>query len=192
MTPGIARRPQMPVEDFEELAHAAPETVTLEFLNGRLEVKPPRDGTHGAIVMTLLEQCLHQRPDLALYPTQGLRTGSYRKDRARPDGSLAPEDHFVGQGEWASPEGVLMTVEVTSHDADTDRRDRREKRDGYAAAGIPAYLLIDRDAGTLTVYSEPLNGTYRTRATHPYGAAVPLPDPLGITLKTEELKDFTH
>ncbi|MFI6557890.1 hypothetical protein ACWGBY_29550 [Streptomyces griseus] len=28
-----------------------------------------------------------------------------------------------------------MTVEVTSRDADTNRRDRVEKPDGYAAAG---------------------------------------------------------
>lgn len=109
---------------------------------------------------------------------------------------LAPADAVIrllaGQGEWADPDGVLMTVEVTSHDSDTDRRDRKEKRDGYAAVGIPVYLLVDRDECMVTVYSEPMNGKYLSRKSHPYGETVTLPDPVGITLATEELKDYTH
>ncbi|MCL7380234.1 Uma2 family endonuclease [Streptomyces sp. 35G-GA-8] len=185
-------RPQMSVEDFEELARKAPETVLLEFINGKLEVKPLPDQLHGAIAMWLLRQCMQQRPELALYPEQGLKVETYRNGRARADGALAPLDHFVGQvGEWAGPDGVLMTVEVTSHDHDTDRRDRIEKRDGYAAADIPVYLLIDRDAEELVLYADPRKGKYQTRTTHPYGSTVKLPDPVGITLETEKLKDYT-
>lgn len=55
---------------------------------------------------------------------QGLKVDSYRKGRARPDGILAPIDHFAGQGEWADPQGVLAVVEVTSWDFDTNARDR--------------------------------------------------------------------
>lgn len=51
-----------------------------------------------------------------------------------------------------------MVAEVTSHDSDTDSRDRNEKREAYAAAGSPVHLLIDRDRHTLTVYSEPEDG----------------------------------
>jgi Uma2 family endonuclease len=192
MTPSTAPRPQMPVEDFEALARSAPETVTLEFINGKLEVKPVPDGDHAEIIMWLQEICMQQRTDLRLYPELGLKAEAYRKGRARTDGALAPRRHFGGQGEWADPDGVLMTVEVTSHDADTDRRDRHEKRDGYAAAGIPVYLLVDRDACTVTVYSEPKNGKYPVRVSHPYGAVVEIPAPVGITLKTEELKEFAH
>ncbi|MGW8378549.1 Uma2 family endonuclease [Streptomyces sp. ODS28] len=192
MTSSTAGRPQMLIEDFEELARAAPETVSLEFTKGKLEVKPGRDGSHVTIVMWLLELCLRHRADLRLYPGQGLKTERCRNGRARPDGALAPKDHFVGQGAWADPEGVLMTFEVTSRDPDTDRRDRREKRDGYAAAGIPVYLLVDRDACTLIVYSDPEGGTYRSRVVRGYGETVELPEPVGVTLATEKLKDYTH
>ena len=58
-----------------------------------------------------------------------------REGRARPDGSLVPADAFVGQGEWADPAPVLMVVEVTSYDSDTDRRDRVEKPRAYAETG---------------------------------------------------------
>ncbi len=171
-------------EEFEELARAAPETVWLEFIDGELEVKPALDGDQGTIVMWLLEQCMQQRAELRLYPQQGLQTERHRSGRARPDGSLAPEDHFAGQGEWADPEGVLMTVGVASRDC--------KKRDGYAAVDIPVHLLVDRDEEMVTVYSEPRNGKYLSRKSHPYGETVTLPDPVGVTLATEKLKDYTH
>lgn len=117
---------------------------------------------------------------------------SYRRGHARADGALAPIGHFSGQGEWADANGVLMVVEVTSFDADADRRDRIEKRDGYAQASIPVYLLIDRDDDTLTVFSEPRNGTYQQKPSYKYGDAVPLPDPVSITLDTEKLKDYAR
>ncbi|MDJ0461474.1 Uma2 family endonuclease [Streptomyces sp. H27-C3] len=190
MTPMTSDRPQMSIKDFEELAGRAPETVRLEFVNGKVQVKPVPDGNHGAIVAWLLKQCMQHRPELFLYPEQGLKVQTYRKGRARPDGALAPDEHFVGQGEWAEPEGILMVVEVTSNDMDTNRRDRVEKPVGYAEAGIPVYLLIDREACSVTVHAEPEKGAYRSTTTRPFGAVVELPDPVGITLETEKLKDY--
>ncbi|MGW1870483.1 Uma2 family endonuclease [Streptomyces mauvecolor] len=190
MTPSTAEHPQMSVEDFEELARHAPETVTLEFVNGKLEVKPVPDGDHVTIFMWLLRQCMLHRPDLDLHPEQGLKVGAYRNGRAKPDGSLGPVGHFAGLGEWADPAGILMTVEVTSPDSGTDRRDRIKKRDGYAQAGIPVYLLVDLDANALVVHSDPHDGTYTQTASHPYGSTVQLPDPVNIPLETESLKDY--
>ncbi|WP_405912659.1 Uma2 family endonuclease [Streptomyces sp. NBC_00963] len=196
MTPSTADHAQdhaqMSVEDFEELARHAPETVALEFINGKLGVKPVPDGDHGEIIMWLLRQCIQQRPELGLYPEQGVKVESYRQGRARLDGALAPTGHFSGQGEWAHPGGILMAVEVTSHDSDSDLRDRVEKRDGYAASGIPVYLLVDRDTEKLVVYSEPERGEYLTRASHAYGATVTLPTPVSITLESGKLKDYAH
>ncbi|KUJ67006.1 hypothetical protein ACZ90_31845 [Streptomyces albus subsp. albus] len=192
MTPMTDDRPQMLVQEFEQLARTAPETVTLEFIHGKLGVKPVPDGEHGEIVMWLLEQCMQHRPDLRLYPERGLKVEAYRKGRARPDGALVPRKHFLEQGEWAEPDGVLMTVEVTSRDWDTDQRDRVEKRDGYAAAGIPVYLLIDREDSSVTVYSQPEGGSYRRAVKQPYGETLEIPDPVGITLGTEELRDYVR
>ncbi|WP_406177692.1 hypothetical protein [Streptomyces canus] len=42
MTPSTAERPQMSVEDFEELARKAPQNVELELVHGRLYVKGDR------------------------------------------------------------------------------------------------------------------------------------------------------
>jgi Uma2 family endonuclease len=194
MTVMAERTSHMSVEDFEQIASTAPETVTLEFIDGRIGEKAVADGDHGAIIMWLLRQCMQARPELDLDPTQGLKAGAYRKGRVRPDGSLAPVAHFAGQDDWADPEGVLMTVEITSYDGDTDRRDRQEKPAAYAAAGIPVYLLIDRDLCELVVHTspDPNTGRYRDLHTAPFGEQVTLPDPVGITLETEILKNYVR
>jgi Uma2 family endonuclease len=186
-------RPHMDTDAFEAIAIAAErEDVTLEFINGRIGVKPVPDGDHDEIVMWLLERCMQQRPDLRLFPERGLKVEHYRTGHARPDGSLVPKGTFAGQGEWSDPDAVLMVVEVTSYDRDADRRDRVEKPLAYAQTGIPVYLLVDRDAGAVTVHSEPEGGAYRSIVTLSYGHTVVIPEPVNVTLETEELKAYSR
>jgi Uma2 family endonuclease len=186
------------VEEFEVVAKTAAaesEALRLEFIGGRIREKRMPDGDHNEIVMWLQAVCMQHRPDLGLYGSdQGLRVEQYCKGRARPDGSLARRGTFAGQGEWASPEGVLMTVEVTSYDGDTDKRDREEKPLAYGAAGIPVHLLIDREAGTVTVFSAPdPEGTgYRDRHTVAFGMMLALPPPVGFDLETDILKNYVR
>lgn len=188
MTMTADRSAQMTTHDFELLASAAPDAVTLEFVDGELRVKPVPDGDHGEIIMWLLERCMSQRPDFRLYPEQGLVVERYGKGRARPDGTLAPKGYFAGRGEWADPDRVLMTVEVTSSRADNDRS---AKANGYAAAGIPVYLLVDRDSHELVVHSHPEQGCYRdVHRTTGLGEELLLPEPVGVRLDTEALKAF--
>jgi len=190
----VADRPQMLPEEFEEFArlsvHAA-EGVRLEFIDGKLRAKPVPDGDHGRIIEWLMRICIQSRPDLWLYD-QGLRVQTYRGGHARPDGTLAPSGAFVGQGEWATTEQVLMVVEVTSYDSDTDQRDRVDKPRAYAESGLPVYLLIDRDSCELTIHSEPDGVRYEKTQTVPFGKEVTLPDPVNVTLDTEPLKDWVR
>ncbi|MEU5524244.1 Uma2 family endonuclease [Streptomyces sp. NPDC047860] len=190
MTPTTEHRPQMSVEEFEELERHAPETVRLEFINGKVQVKAVTDGNHDQIVAWLQRLCMQHRPELWLYAERGMKVEAYRRGRARPDGVLAPFGFAKGHGDWSEAEGVLMTVEVTSHDADTHQRDRVEKPGGYAAAGIPVYLLVDREDRTVTVFSDPEDGRYRLQVNKPFGAVIDLPDPVNITLDTEPLEDL--
>ncbi|WP_184503334.1 hypothetical protein [Streptomyces botrytidirepellens] len=89
------RRPQMLVDEFEELARTAPETVWLECINGKLEMKPAQDGNRGEIVMWLVRLFLEQRPDLSLYPYRGL------KAEARPgQGPRCPR--YALSSSWSS------------------------------------------------------------------------------------------
>ncbi|MEV0013368.1 Uma2 family endonuclease [Streptomyces tendae] len=180
----------MSVEEFEELDRRAPELVRLEFIRGRVAVKPTPDGNHSEIVAWLQRLCMQHRPDLWLHAERGLKTEAYRKGRARADGVLVPPGAFKGHGEWSPPDDALMAVEVTSWDADAARRDRVDKPDGYAAAGIPVYLLIDRESCSVVVFNQPENGSYQHEERLPFGATVHLPAPVDITLDTEPLKEL--
>lgn len=177
-------------ETFEVLAADAAreeEGLRLEFLYGKLGVKPVPDGVHSEIIMWLQGLCMQYRPELGLYGGLGLKIETYRRGRAIPDGALAPRGQFVSAGEWAEPEGVLMTVEVTSHDRDTEQRDRVDKPRAYAESGIPVYLLIDRDHRKVTVFSKPSAGVYRHENSVAFGETVVLPEPVRIEFDTQQL-----
>ncbi|MFF8368709.1 Uma2 family endonuclease [Streptomyces lydicus] len=191
----LADRPHIATTDFEEAARIFARLergARLELIGGKVRSKPMPDGDHGLIIEWLTRMCIQSRPELWLYPDQGIKVQTCRGGRARPDGALAPSGAVGGQGEWVDPDPVLMAVEVTSHDSDTDRSDRVEKSRAYAETGIPVYLLIDRDNCELAVYSEPNDSWYENVHTVPYGKTLHLPDPVGITLETEPLKDWVN
>ncbi|MFF3963825.1 Uma2 family endonuclease [Streptomyces griseorubiginosus] len=140
--------------------------------------------------MALQRVCMQHRPDLWLHAESGLKTESYRKGRARADGVLVSVGGLKGDSEWSEANSTLMAVEINSYDSDITRRDRVEKPDGYAAAGIPVYLLIDRDERAVVVFNQPEDGWYRHEEKLPFGATVGLPEPVSITLDTGPLKEF--
>ncbi|MFD7295985.1 Uma2 family endonuclease [Streptomyces sp. NPDC059897] len=123
---------------------------------------------------------------------RGLRVGARGEDNVRPDGTLARSETFLGQGEWAPTGGVLMVLDATSHDAETSCRDRTEKPRLYAESGISVYLLIDRDTCEVKVHSQPDGVRYEQVVTVPFGKTVALPEPVGIELDTEPLKDWAR
>ncbi|MFJ5076983.1 hypothetical protein ACIP8Z_20545 [Streptomyces sp. NPDC088553] len=60
------------------------------------------------------------------------------------------------------------------------------RRSGPTRAGIPLYLLIDREAGEAGVCSEPSGDDFGHKSVHKLGTRVPLPAPLGSVLDTAE------
>ncbi len=80
-------------------------------------------------------------------------------------------------------QGVEMVLEVTSRRPEVDRE---IKRRCYARGGIPLYVLVDRDASTVTLFSEPEDGAYRRRRFVPFGESLALPAPFGFDLETAE------
>lgn len=186
---------QVLTEEFEEATRIlarSTESIRLELIDGKVRSRVMPDGDHGRIIQWLTRICMQSRPELWLHPEQGLKVQECRKGRARPDGSLAPSEAFVGQGEWADPAPVLMAVEVTAYDSGTDHGHRAEKPRAYARTGIPVYLLIDREYRQVTVHSGPSGARYGIVLTVPFGKEITLPDPVGITLETEQLKNWVR
>jgi Uma2 family endonuclease len=181
----------MPVETFEQMAAIAAEWTHLEFLGGKVGEKAVPDGDHDEIVQWLTEFFATEGRGRSLYGSRGLAVERYRNGRARPDGTLAPTGTFRGAGEWADPAPVLMVVEVTSHDHDTNCRDREDEPRAFAEAAIPVYLLVDRDRHETVVHCDPEDGKYSTIVSRPFGKPLRLPEPVDAVLDTDYLLECT-
>ncbi|WP_372515896.1 Uma2 family endonuclease [Streptantibioticus ferralitis] len=156
-----------------------PEGYRAELIEGEIVVSPPPDGDHEDAIGRLLRQVARQSTaELYGVGTKGIVTplGHFI-----PDATIGPVGLFRGMESWSEPDGIVMTVEVTSTHPN---RDRDQKRRGYAAAGIPFYLLVDRSKGEVTLFSDPGDGDYRQDARVPFGKPLDLPTPFGFTLDT--------
>src|SRR6266702_660771 len=102
--------------------------------------------------------------------------------RFLPDLTVARRGYFSRDepSGWRSPDGVALVVEITCSNPD---KDRGAKRRGYAGAGIPLYLLIDRKAKQTVLFSEPRDGDYAVTARSPIDEPIPLPEPFSFTLE---------
>ncbi|MCB5178487.1 Uma2 family endonuclease [Streptomyces antimicrobicus] len=87
-------------------------------------------------------------------------------DVALMDAGYAPN----GGVDWAVRlEHVELVVEVTSTNAMTDRD---VKRVAYGKAGIPRYLLVDRERHEVTLFTEPHDLGYGNPLRVPYGESL--------------------
>ncbi|WP_328338156.1 Uma2 family endonuclease [Streptomyces violaceus] len=172
------------------LALDTPEGFRAELIEGEIVVAPPPDGDHEDYIGLIVEQVhLHSRTRMQFAGTKGLilrSGGSCPKDRVIPDGTFAPRELrlYRGADSWMPCDGVAMVLEVTST---KPKADREVKRRCYARAGIPFYLLVDRDIAQVTVFSEPKEDDYREHCARPFGKPITLPEPFAFELDTADL-----
>ncbi|MFJ4829524.1 Uma2 family endonuclease [Streptomyces sp. NPDC088747] len=170
---------------FELFSAAAPEGWRVELVEGEIYVVPPANGEHEEIVSELSGQVRDHDRGLGRYTGIGLNVpGASRTGHVIPDLVIAPKGSFHDEDEWHESAPVILVAEVTS--GSTAARDRETKIRGYARAGIPVYLLIDREESEVVVFSEPDGADYSKALRHKLGLAVPLPAPLGFELDTSE------
>ncbi|MFE3602492.1 Uma2 family endonuclease [Streptomyces sp. NPDC059142] len=180
------RVPAMAVEAaFDVFSAAAPEGWRVELIEGEIHVTPPANGEHEEIISELGGQVRDHRRDLGRYTGIGLFVpGASVSGRIIPDLVVAPKGSFLDQMEYHDPAPALMVAEVTSRS--TGENDRVRKIRGYARAGIPVYLLIDREADQAVLCTVPVGEEYRRKIAYKLSETVPLPEPLGFALDTGE------
>ncbi len=166
-----------------------PEGIRAELIEGDIVVTPPTDGDHEDYLSILNEQVYGE--SATAMQTSGYKglilssSGDHPADHVIPGATIAPRSLrlFRGAPPWMPSDGVAMVVEVTST---KPRNDREGKRRAYARAGIPLYLLVDRDKSTVTLFSEPSAGDYVGNTTVPFGKPLPLPAPFSFDLETAD------
>jgi Uma2 family endonuclease len=167
-----------PVEDWSEPEQLVdllelPEGYKTELIEGAIIVTPLPDAEHAEILVELNHQlCLH-----GWYCSWPPPLG-----KVIPGLTVARRAYFHrGSGEiWQTSQGVSLVVQVTSSSAFIDRD---PKRRGYAAAGIPLYLLIDRKRKETVLFGEPRDGDYAVAEHRPLCDPIPLPEPFSFTLE---------
>lgn len=166
-----------------------PEGLRAELVEGELVVAPVPDGHHEHCISRIVRQmhrCSHT--DMQFSGTKGLKlrnADSCPQDHVIPDGTFVPQDLrlFRGADPWMPCDGVVMVLEVTSQNP---RLDREIKRRCYARAGIPRYLLVDRDTGWTTLFSAPGSDDYQEHRAVAFGKPLPLPEPFSFDLETAD------
>ena len=190
----MAREADVPadflLEDF--LALDTPAGYWAELIDGEIVVTPPPDGTHEDIIGRIVKQVFAKSSvDMDFAPHKGLivpSKGRNKEGRVIPDATFAPAELrlFRGAPSWMPSQGVAMVVEVTSSRPEVDRD---AKRMAYAGAGIPLYLLVDRQRIRVTLFSDPADNDYARTLAAPFGSGLELPKPFALTLETAEFDD---
>ncbi|WP_416986338.1 Uma2 family endonuclease [Streptomyces sp. T028] len=172
------------------LALDTPEGFRAELVEGEIVVTPPPDGDHEDYIGLILEQVLERsQTRMQFSGHKGLTLGKAEgcpKDHVIPDGTFAPRALrlFRGADSWMPSDGVTLVLEVTST---KPKADREVKRRCYARAGIPFYLLVDRDTSEITLFSDPSDGgDYTQRCGVSFGKPLTLPEPFAFDLDTSD------
>lgn len=154
---------------------------------------PPPDGDHEDYLSLVFEQVMRMSATAMQFSGhKGLvlsHAAGQPADHVIPDATIAPRALrlFRGAPPWMPSDGVAMVVEVTSS---KPHKDRVAKRHGYARAGIPLYLLVDRSKATITLFSEPSGDDYVGNNTAPSANPSPSPPPSPSTWKPPTSSDL--
>ncbi|MEV7426356.1 MULTISPECIES: Uma2 family endonuclease [unclassified Streptomyces] len=170
---------------FDVFSAAAPEGWRVELIEGEIHVVPPANGEHEEFVSEMTIQVARRSKDLQLRTYTGIGLivpGASASGRVIPDLVIASKGSFADEFEYHDPAPALLVAEVTSRS--TGANDRGVKIRGYARAGIPVYLLIDREADQAVLCTVPVGDAYRRKESYKLSEAVPLPEPFGFELDT--------
>ncbi|EFL31737.1 conserved hypothetical protein [Streptomyces viridochromogenes DSM 40736] len=166
-----------------------PEGFRAELVEGELVLTSLPDGHHERCISRVVSQ-LHLRSDFDVQfsGNKGLKLGmadGHPQDHVIPDGTIVARAPrlFRGAPPWMPCQGVTMVLEVTFTRPEIDRV---AKRRCYARGGIPCYLLVDRDADSTTLFTEPEQGDYLHSRTAAFGRPLTLPEPFAFDLDTTD------
>ncbi|GAB7180414.1 Uma2 family endonuclease [Kitasatospora sp. Ki12] len=190
--------------ELDEYLRLPDDGTRVEVVGGEIVVSPSPVFLHEGILVDIKESVTIAK--LAHSEFQWRATGTINLDLVEtgegyiPDMALVHRDVDAANRAkdvlYVDPSDLELVIEVTS--ASNARHDRRPmfgrqvkstKWNGYARAGIPYYLLVDRDPRQpgVTLFGTPnkAEGTYEMLGEWKFGETVQLPEPFGFEISTE-------
>ncbi|WP_431047446.1 Uma2 family endonuclease [Streptomyces sp. P1-3] len=168
---------------FEVLERITPEGFRAEIVEGAFFMTPQRT-THWEVIRRVLRQ-LEDRfgEDTKILSDVRIDFPGYKNAFCPDLAKLADEAVPNEKGRW-SCQDVEFVLEVISRG--TDANDYGKKKDAYAAAGVPVYLIVDPYAQQCHVFTEPKDDEYRNKRTRDFGEPIDLTDTvIDVTLSTK-------
>ncbi len=160
-----------------------PEGYKVEIVEGAIYMSPQRH-IHWEIILGIVEQLRAKYPrsrtasDVRIdFPGQlngfCCDVATFKEGAARDD-----------EGRWRY-ENVEFVAEVISKS--TARNDYGPKKDAFALAGVPVYIIVDPYVGECLLFTDPKDGKYRSGPPLKFGDPIDLTDTVvGLTLATDE------
>ncbi|MGW3727273.1 Uma2 family endonuclease [Streptomyces sp. NPDC000851] len=160
-----------------------PEGYKVEIVEGNIFMSPQRD-THWEIIAAIYDQLRTK------YPRQRVKS-DVRIDYPGHLNGFASDVTVMAEGAEKKPKGlwrhedVEFVAEVISKK--TAANDYGPKKDAYAAAEVPVYLIVDPYTGRWHLYTQPKDGEYRGELSFDFGDEIDLTGTVvGLVLKTDE------
>jgi Uma2 family endonuclease len=146
------------VSEYERMTAAAIlDDPRVELIDGYLVKKMGKNPAHVWSVDAIVEALKATVPGWWCRQEAPVRIPDF--DEPEPDASVVRGSRDDYRDRIPGPEDVALLVEVSESTLD---RDQGEKRLAYARGGIPFYWIVNLVDHQVEVYSDPIQGDYRS------------------------------
>ncbi|MFC8099805.1 Uma2 family endonuclease [Streptomyces sp. NPDC057363] len=160
-----------------------PEGYKTEIVGGHIFMTPQRD-THWDIIADIYDQLRTRYPRKRVKSDVRMDYPGHLNGFASDVVALAEGAERDDKGHWL-PADVEFVAEVISRS--TAGNDYGPKKDTYAAAGVPVYLIVDPYAGEWHLHTLPQDGKYHGSVSFGFGEDVDLTGTVvGLALRTDD------
>jgi Uma2 family endonuclease len=179
--------------DLRSIADRMLETTRVEYVDeGVLLVMNPPGFEHRRIVRSIVDSIKRAFYTSVTPLNWSTYSEDFQWDLADKTGRFYVPDVVVVHPDARTREeeraAIALVVEVTSPSSpDTVLNDRETKPQQYAKAGIPLYLLADQELGSWSLHALASGWQrYQIAADGKFGEPIPLPEPFGFEIATDD------
>ncbi|WP_369156496.1 Uma2 family endonuclease [Streptomyces sp. R02] len=160
-----------------------PEGYKAEIVGGHVFMTPERD-THWDIIADIYDQMRTKYPRRRLKSDVRIDYPGHLNAFVSDVTLLAEGAAQNSKGRWRCEDVVLIAEVVSRKTADNDYG---PKKDAYAAAGVPVYLIVDPYSGEWHLHTLPKDGKYHGSVCFDFGIEIDLTRTVvGLVLKTDD------
>jgi Uma2 family endonuclease len=160
-----------------------PEGYKTEIVGGHIFMSPQRN-THWEIIFAILDQLRDRYPRRRLKSDVRIDYPGHLNGFATDVTLIADDAQLDDKRRWHYKD-VEFVAEVISKD--TAQNDYGPKKDAYAAAEVPVYLIVDPYTRKWHLHTLPKDGEYRGELSLDFGDEIDLTGTVvGLVLKTDE------